>query len=212
MSYLEDIGIVKRCGHSESAKIFEKIFDQSAFEKMCKTMNSVDYVKECWEKYECYKRENFSNERNCQALNGKFLEQIIYTLLYKENIMPFYTQAKMAYVPDADFDVIIYNDNTPVCLSIKASLRERYKQAALEGFALKLVHRNAKVYLLTLDGEEAERQNEKIERGIVFGLDKIVDCFSSDLDALITELKQMSFKKAEPIQPITGGCLVESEA
>jgi len=40
-------------------------------------------------------------------------------------------------------------------LTIKTSLRERYKQADLEGLALKQVYRKSKTYLITLSGQES---------------------------------------------------------
>ncbi|MDE7137830.1 MAG: hypothetical protein K2O29_05155 [Ruminococcus sp.] len=41
-------------------------------------------------------------------------------------------------MPNVDFDIILYTqEQYPIALSLKTSVRERYKQADLEGVALK---------------------------------------------------------------------------
>lgn len=83
--------------------------------------------------------------------NGSILEYLVMVCLYSKKILPFYIQAKVSFVPNATYDIVLYNsDGYPITLSIKTSLRERYKQADLEGLALKNVHRRAKNYLITL--------------------------------------------------------------
>ena len=136
-------GIAKKA--SESVKLFESLIPGETFMSI-KYATPKDYVKVYW--------DALSADANA-TLRGSIFEYIIYTLLYREGIRPFYTQAKVAFVPNVNFDTLLYCRSTPVSLSLKTSLRERYKQADLEAIALKYVHRKSKCYLLTMDSKEA---------------------------------------------------------
>src|SRR2546421_9618463 len=95
--------------------------------------------------------------------NGAIFEYLIMVCLYSKGILPFYIQAKISFVPNATYDIVLYSSaNFPITLSIKTSLRERYKQADLEGLALKNVHRRVKNYLITLSAKEYEGVRKKI--------------------------------------------------
>lgn len=156
-----------------------------------------EYVQKYWDAYQLTTGKK-------AVVNGKIFELIIETLLYREGILPFYIQAKAAFVPNVDFDVLFYSENEPVCLSIKTSLRERYKQADLEAVALKYVHRKAKCYLLTLEKNEANNVAGKIANSDVLGLDGMVYCLSEELDTLISRLKQKNFTESQKVDVVVG--------
>ena len=71
--------------------------------------------------------------KNNPSANGRVLECLVCGTLARAGVVPFHYQARFALVPNADFDVVCYDPKQPVVLSMKASLRERYKQAGLEG-------------------------------------------------------------------------------
>lgn len=156
-----------------------------------------EYVQKYWDAYQ-------NHSGNNSSLNGNIFELIIETLLYREGILPFYIQAKAAFVPNVVFDVLLYAESEPICLSIKTSLRERYKQADLEAVALKYVHRKAKCYLLTLEKNEANSVAAKIENSEVLGLDGITYCLSEELDNLINQLKNKTFTESVQVPVISG--------
>ena len=80
-----------------------------------------DYISLCWGKY----KDNYPNES--VGTNGKFFELCIATLLIREKILPFYVQAKVACVPNVEYDFILYSKEVgPISMSLKTSLRERY--------------------------------------------------------------------------------------
>ena len=182
MGILKTKGMVKN-GLSKTAKIFESLYGDVDFEHVEYT-TPQDYIKQYWDKYQ---ERGVSNN----TLNGNIFEIIIYTLLYREGLIPFYTQAKVAFVPNVEFDTILYTPSRPISLSLKTSLRERYKQADLEAIALVHVHRRAKSYLLTLDPAEAAICKSKVKSGEIIGLDGIIDCNTSDINNLISELKSI---------------------
>lgn len=141
---------------------------------------------------------------NNPALNGRVFEYLVCETLARENIVPFYYQAKFALVPNADFDVVCYNPDRPVVLSMKVSLRERYKQADLEGFALRQVYRNAESYLITLSPDEGIGVSKKIVSGEIAGLTACILADTPDYSALLNELKTRQFTHAESIMPLAG--------
>ncbi|WP_300728188.1 YqiA/YcfP family alpha/beta fold hydrolase [uncultured Bacteroides sp.] len=121
-------------------------------------------------------------------------------------------QATVAFVPNVKYDLLLYNaEFGPISLSMKTSLRERYKQADLEAVALKYVHRKAKCYLLTMEQHEAIRIKEALKNGALLGLDKVILGSSHDLDELINELKQFTYKEAGQINIVESTQLVTKE-
>lgn len=159
-----------------------------------------EYVQKYWDAYQ-------SSGGTSASVNGKVFELIIETLLYREKILPYYIQAKAAFVPNVDFDVLLYAEAEPVCLSIKTSLRERYKQADLEAVALKYVHRKAQCFLLTLEKNEASSVAAKIENSEVLGLNGMIYCLSEEFDHLIEDLKNKTFTESKTVEVVTGQCV-----
>lgn len=201
MGILHQKGMVKNAS-SKTAQTFERLFGDIDFEHVEYT-TPQNYIKQYWDKY---KKGGLSNN----TLNGNIFEMIIYTLLYREGLIPFYTQAKVAFVPNVEFDTILYTPSRPISLSLKTSLRERYKQADLEAIALVHVHRKAKSYLLTLDPNEAALCKSKIKSGEIIGLDGIVDCNTTDIDNLIIELKKIQEElQVSPKVEVVKGNLIQ---
>ncbi|KLL01626.1 MAG: hypothetical protein MRERC_12c014 [Mycoplasmataceae bacterium RC_NB112A] len=157
----------------------------------------AQFIKLSWEKV-------LSNDLTRND-NGAIFEYLITVCLYTKKILPFYLQAKVSFVPNATYDIVLYtSEGYPITLSIKTSLRERYKQADLEGLALKNVHRRAKNYLITLSAKEYEGVKKKIQEGDVAGLDQIILADSFEFDDLIFELSRMKFVKPEAVEVIRG--------
>lgn len=143
-----------------------------------------------------------------QQQAGRIFELLVAETLAQNDILPFYEQGVFALVPNAIFDFVCYRPKSPVVLSAKSSLRERYKQADLEGMALKQVYRRASCYLLTADKKEAGNVNAKIEKGDIAGLNKCVVVSEPEFNALIAKLAKMKFCEQEPIDPLSSGKLV----
>lgn len=192
MGILKTLGIVKN--NSNSVRIFEGLMGQSTFVNIS-YQSPADYIQQYWRAIP---------PGTSSAMVGNLFELIICTLLYCEQIKPFYKQAKVAFVPNVHFDALLYNQSSPVSLSLKTSLRERYKQADLEAIALKYVHRKAKCYLLTMDSTEARVQKAKIATGDIIGLDDIIDCNTDDINKLIASLKTQHFIPSQQIEVVEG--------
>lgn len=200
MGILHRKGIIKS-KRNKSSDIFEGLFETIDFEHVQYSCPQ-DYIRQYWDKF-------LSIGKQSNTVNGNIFELIIHTLLYREGLLPFYSQAKVAFVPNVKFDTILYTPARPISLSLKTSLRERYKQADLEAIALQHVHRRAESYLLTLDPSEAELCKAKIKSGDIIGLNKIIDCNTSDIDNLICDLHEIGseLSEAKSIKVVTGNLI-----
>lgn len=170
------------------------------------TLDSYDFrphqfVGEMYRKYQ-------SKGYDSPSINGRIFELLIAETLAQADVTPFYYQANFQLVPNADFDILLYDPREPVILTMKTTLRERYKQADLEGLVLKQVYRHAKSYLITLSEGEADSVNSKIEKGDVTGLERCIIASSEEYSEFIDHLKNITFGVAELIQPVTKGTII----
>lgn len=184
--------------NTKTEKVFERLLGNQSFEQISYS-SPQDYINMYW-------REFKKNPKLSNSLIGSMWECVINTLLYRERLLPFYRQAKVAFVPNVNFDILLYTPSSPINISLKTSLRERYKQADLEAIALKYVHRKAKSYLLTLESDEAQNCKEKVKKGEIIGLDGIIDCNTNEINDLISELHKIKneFTESKTVEVITG--------
>ena len=130
---LREAGIVK-----SKTKAYE-VFCESISDDFLSIpeMRSSQYVSYCWELY----IRNCPTGNQSNSMNGNIFELIVMSELYRQYLSPMFIQAQVAFVPNVKFDILLYSsEHFPVGLSLKTSLRERYKQADLEAVALKYVH------------------------------------------------------------------------
>ena len=138
------------------------------------------------------------------SLRGVVFEHLIELILAARGVLPLYTQVTLSMVPNVRFDLVAFPaTNTqealapatgpaPICISLKTSLRERYKQAELEAAAVRGVYRWATCFLVTLDAEAAKTVNAKIDKREVMFLEPVVVAGSPDFDDFVDRL---SFRK-----------------
>lgn len=151
---------------------------------------SSEFVQHCWNSY----RENYASNN---SLNGLIFENIIMLALARKGIDNIYFQTELTYVPSAIFDIFLYSEEAPVALSIKTTLRERWKQADLEALAIKQVHKNTKCYVITLAHSEvnARRRNDSTYAG----LDGFILADTKEFDDLLEELSKLHFSVASSV-------------
>lgn len=208
MGLLQDLDIVK--GDSTiAAKIFEELFPsfmELKYSKPC------DYILKYWQAYLDKRDILLDNEQQKRGVNGKIFEYIIATLLIREKIYPIYMNAKIAFVPNINYDLLLYStDRGPICLSAKTSFRERYKQADLEAIAMKYVHRRSQCFLITLSKEDANMVNNKQKIGDVIGLDSAICATSEDFNNLILSLKKFNLVESPKIKIIETAQIVTED-
>lgn len=204
MSILNKIGVAVGLTNN-AANIFEGLFDN--FSKL-KYKKPSEYISIYWNYYLKYTQKKLVNNNT----NGKVFEYILATLFIRENLLPIYLSAKVAFVPNVLYDMLMYTEERgPICISAKTSLRERYKQADLEAIALKYVHRKALSYLVTLNDREANGIKAKIKKGDVIGLDDVVVATKPEFDNLITSLKQLEFSEPPTVKVIEANQIITKE-
>jgi len=202
VSIIADLGIVKsEC--LKTARIFEELIGDF-FQTPDRGPSA--YMRESWHRYvELHPHEDVGT-------NGKFFELCLATLLVREGIIPFYMQARVAFVPNISYDFILYTrDSGPVCISAKTTLRERYKQADLEAVALKYVHRRAKSFLINISEAENRKLQQKIQNGDVMGLDGSVFAFGSEFDVFMRGLSKRPLMIAPEVRVIQSDTVITRE-
>ena len=146
--------------------------------------------------------------------NGRIFELLIVESLRRSRIGPVYYQTEFHFVPNVAFDIMLYHPEMPVVLSCKTSLRERYKQAELEGFVLKQVYRRAQVYLITRNIKEGNSVQQKIDKQVLVGIDDCIvlnkesNDYPCKYDNLLDNLSDIDYQEASPVEPITAGYLI----
>ena len=144
------------------------------------------------------------------STRGALFEYLIAYCLHSQGILPFYTQVKISLVMGAIYDIVLFNEKlSPTVLSIKTSLRERYKQAILEARVLRDVYNSSQSYLLTLAGPEyrtRKKENGQDEASI---LDDVIAVDTEEFDKFLEKLKKREFRKPTKQQIITKGRLFE---
>lgn len=203
MGKSKEIFLEKRVVRS-STSIALGVFDEICHDfTEFKGKRPSDFMADIYDKFKLAGNHNVS-------INGKVFEYMISAVLLNENLLPFYAQAKVAFVPNADYDFLLYcKEKGPIVLSAKTTLRERYKQADLEAVALKYVYRKSESYLITMDENEARHIQEKVLSGDVIGINEVIYAASDKFNEFIERLKTHKFEKAGSVEIVTAGVTVE---
>lgn len=162
-----------------------------------------EFIKKYWAKYQ----DNFPSNQN---INGKVFEELIAIALIRAGIMPFYMQAKVAFIPYVNYDLIIYsNDIGPISLSVKTSLRERWKQADLEAVALKYIHRKSKSFVITLDTDAVRRR--RVDPSEAMGINGFVLADTDELDKVLDEIRGYQIELSPTVEVVSSSVVITSE-
>src|SRR3989338_2358867 len=114
------------------------------------------FIKKYWSVFE----QNYPDSES----RGAVFELMLAAVFCRNNLLPIYRGAKVAFVPGIIYDFVLYTkENGPIVFSAKTSLRERWKQADLEAVMLKNVHRKAQTYLVTLDSVATRTRKNRDE-------------------------------------------------
>ncbi len=198
-SYLRELGI---CSDSASVGKAEEIF--------LRIVPAISKVKDSSSEFVA----NTMNAVNKMDLNnstrGALFEFTIGVALLAAEIKPFFRQAEITYVANAIFDYVLWRDNVvPITLSLKTSLRERWKQAELEASALKDVHKKSQNYLITLDSVEVERRRSASRSSEEYSfLDRYILADTAEFDELVKYLKSGTYGAPSDVNPMRSSKVV----
>lgn len=188
---------------SKTGRIFESLFPGKTFWDVEYTHPS-EYVTKYWKAYQ-------NTGIDTKSLNGKIFELIISTLFIRENLLPMYLQAKVAFIPNVEYDLILYNkEQGPISISLKTSLRERKKQADLEAIALKYVHRKSQCFLVSLEAQEVTSAKNDLQNGYMLGLDNVILANANEFDVFIEDLKKKTYTESGSVEIIESNQIITS--
>jgi hypothetical protein len=162
------------------------------------------FMRGAWSEYEQYvKRLAASEGRGAdsyKSLNGGVFQALVEAALLGRGVRPFYSQARMNFIAVAIYDIVVYTqERGPVNLSLKTTIRERWKQADLEGAALKNVYKRSRVYVVNNSPAETEVRRRDLHNCI--SIDDFIVCSDVGFDQLIQDL--ISWKPiAAPTAPL----------
>jgi len=184
---------------------FEKMLEElgiNDWKSAYKNQSSSQLIKQIWEKELVKELPN--------STRGALFEYLIAYCLNSQGILPFYIQAKINLVNGAIYDIVLFDGKlSPIVLSIKTSLRERYKQAFLEARILKSVYNSSKSYLLTLNGSEYKTRKKENQQENSPVLDDVIAVNTEEFDKFLEELKSVEFRKSTKQQIVIQGKLFE---
>ena len=146
------------------------------------------------------------NEQSKKSLRGAVFEFVIGEVFLLKGIMPLYHQAELRHVPLAKFDWLLYHPRHPVSISCKTSSRERWKQAAYEGMALKQVYSHATNYLVSIErlANIEEKKNEAPRT-----IDHFLVAVEPEFDEALENISKEEYCEAQEVSPIIKSVLVK---
>jgi len=100
-----------------------------------------------------------------KSLRGYVFQRLVAESLRIAGVDPIHTEAFVTFVPIAKYDIIVPTKLEGIVnLSVKTTLRERWKQAEFEGIALKRVHRRSRIYVVSKDADETRKRRAQIDQ------------------------------------------------
>ena len=120
------------------------------------------------------------------SINGQAFEFIFGLILDHENIVINSYNDEIPNIPLVKPDYIVNKNSNNIFISLKVSVRERWKQAEWESLKYKKYYSNAKCYLLMNHKKECSSLKKKLP---LLDIDDIFYAGSKDINDLILKLK-----------------------
>ncbi|XXP77322.1 MAG: hypothetical protein AB3N34_00010 [Lettuce witches'-broom phytoplasma] len=141
-----------------------------------------------------YFNQNNINSQTQKVIRGKINEYLILLYLRRQGITHLYPQASLFFIPDNKFDLVLFTQKKRIiAFSFKTCLRDRYRQAIIEGQQLKKLDTRFEYYLLTNNEPETQRLNHKIKQGKVQGINQVINLFSPSANHFFQNLLTNEF-------------------
>ena len=167
--------------------------DSSQF--LARNQDSFDDVKPPFGRYV---HGLWSEAKRLGVDSGPLFEMIIGSVIFSAGVEAFYRKTALAKVPELELDFLLLGDdpNSPICIQLTSTLRERYKLADLQAFKIKHFYPGAYVTLLTMDSKDVARRDPAQLKS----LDALIDAGSTGLDELVEVIVRKSGFKLQHSQ------------
>ena len=147
-------------------------------------------------------RESGSTSNN---RNGRIFEYAICEAFANHGVTGLYHQCVFWSMPNDRLDISGWTGkNYPIIISCKTSIRERWKQADLEGRVLKGIFPGTKSYIVMEDDAETLTMRERIGNRKAPGIDAVFNAKTRDLDCLVDMLHGSDLVSPRSIKPLSG--------
>ena len=191
----------KNASKSKALQLIEKICPDIEKNKQIKPSMFINNI---FEKIE--KKFNPGN-----ATRGAIFEYLFMCVFFRHNITPFYYQVNLSYVPNVNFDFVLFETTKkPIIISIKTSSRERYKQVELESLVAKQVHKNARTIYVTYEDDSIRFIQRKKELHEIHYIDEVYTTQDKDFDGLIDDLSGRDYIDPGVTKVINTGIYLEN--
>ncbi|MEZ0180203.1 hypothetical protein ['Camptotheca acuminata' phytoplasma] len=175
--------------NTQCVNILKKLFHKTSF-----LLNFHEYTKHHHYLLDKYLTDNNYNSQSQKVIRGKINEYLIFLYFQNQGIIHLYPQAYLFFIPDIKFDLVLFTKNKRIiAFNFKTCLRDRYKQAMVEGQQLKKLDTRFEFYLLTNNEPETQRLNHKINQGKVQGINQVINLFSNSANNFLQNLITRQF-------------------
>lgn len=125
--------------------------------------------------------------------NGDIFEGLFKAALIGSGFNHLLTSVEYKVLPYSKIDIVIYTKRAgPIMLSLKSSLRERWKQSDLEFGTIKRINPSAYCALATIDTSGCAMPRRLHSHGKLLGLNQVVDCnLRSQVESLFQAMAEM---------------------
>ncbi|QYC30712.1 hypothetical protein HGD80_02535 [Paulownia witches'-broom phytoplasma] len=173
----------------QTVEILKCFFNKDTF-----NLSINEYMKTNHQQLNHYFNQNNINSQNQKVIRGKINAYLILLYFQNQGIIHLYPQAYLFFIPDIKFDLVLFTKNKRIiAFNFKTCLRDRYKQAMVEGQQLKKLDTRFEFYLLTNNEPETQRLNHKINQGKVQGINQVINLFSNSANNFLQNLITRQF-------------------
>ncbi|MCQ9618851.1 MAG: hypothetical protein NOI47_000433 [Candidatus Phytoplasma pruni] len=173
----------------QTVEILKYFFKKDTF-----NLSINEYMQTNDQQLKHYFNQNNINSQSQKVIRGKINEYLILLYFQNKGITNLYPQVNLFFIPDIKFDLVLFTQKKRIiAFNFKTCLRDRYKQAVVEGQQLKKLDTRFEFYLLTNNETETQRLNKKINQGKIPGINKVINLFSNSANNFLQNLITTKF-------------------
>ncbi|MBS2126624.1 hypothetical protein J8J04_02935 ['Fragaria x ananassa' phyllody phytoplasma] len=175
--------------NNQTVEILKCFFKKNTFNLFIKEYMTINH-----QQLNHYFEDHNINSQSQKVIRGKINEYLILLYLRNQDITNLYPQASLFFIPDNKFDLVLFTTiKRIIAFNFKTCLRERYKQAMVEGQQIKKLDTRFEYYLLTNNETETQRLNHKIKQGKVQGINQVINLFANSANHFFQNLLTNEF-------------------